>query len=230
MSRRPARFAISLLAVLAMALGFAWGEVSAAEIHYAGLVVRHDDARLTYAYVGFTEDEINGIELLKRSGLDVVTIAFGGLGEGVCSIDEHGCPSTDCRKRVCQGPKADDPFWQYFRQTAPGAGDWYALVLGGSATKVHDGDIDGWSWTGTEPGLPALTLAEIAARAGYDGTSFDGSATPAAGAVFRRQGSVTADDDQSPWVLVAGVGVIVAAASGSALLLRSRRGQASALE
>src|SRR5215212_1014985 len=123
-----------LIALLAISFGLSWCDASAA-ISYAGVVVRHDDDRMAYAYVGFVESEINGIELLKRSGLDVVTVSFGGLGEGVCSIDEHGCPSTDCRKRVCQGPRDEDPFWQYFRQAEPGDGEWISMALGGSGTK-----------------------------------------------------------------------------------------------
>src|SRR4051812_18915609 len=92
---------VSILLMLA-----AFVPVSAAPLHFAGVVVRHGDGVMAYGYVGFAEDKLNGIELLRRTGLDVVTVSFGGLGEGVCSIDEHGCPATDCRKRVCQGPQA----------------------------------------------------------------------------------------------------------------------------
>lgn len=196
----------------------------AAEVNYAGLVVRHADGELTYAYVGFVEPEINGIELLRRSGLDLVTVAFGGLGEGVCSIDAHGCPASDCRKRLCQGPQADDPFWQYFRQSAPGVGDWSAVPLGGSANRVRDGDLDGWSWTGTSPGLPPLTLAEAAELAGYNGVSFDGSQAQGPGAVLRREGRV-ADEDGSLSILTTAfaIGLLVAALATTLLAVRSRQ-------
>lgn len=179
---------VALATVLAIAMLVGNGlPARAVSVHHAGVVVRHGDGRMAYAYVGFTEDSISGIDLLKRTGLDIVTIAFGGLGEGVCSIDEHGCPASNCRKRVCQGPKADDPFWQYFRQTQPG--DWQALVLGASATRVHDGDLDGWSWTGTTPQLPPLTLAEVAKLAGSGGGVSAGSPGTTTGALLYRDGA-----------------------------------------
>jgi hypothetical protein len=134
------------------------------ELHHAGLVVRHGDGRIVYAYVAFSEETISGVELLRRSGVSLVTVGFGGLGEGVCTIDGEGCPAGDCRKRVCQGSGEDAPFWQYFRQRSPG--DWVSLSLGASATKVHDGDVDGWSWTGHDPALPPLTIDDVARFAG----------------------------------------------------------------
>jgi hypothetical protein len=196
----------------------------AATVNYAGLVVRHADRELTYAFVGFAEPEISGIELLRRSGLDLVTVAFGGLGEGVCSIDAHGCPATDCRKRVCQGPKVDDPFWQYFRQSTPGAGDWSAVPLGGSATRVRDGDLDGWSWTGTTPDLPPITLAEVATLAGYNGVAFDGNPPASPGAVFTREGTI-ADDRSSLSVRTAAIAIalLLAAAITTLLVVKWRQ-------
>ncbi len=214
---------VALAALLVVTLGHGWSDASAATINYAGVVVRHGDGQMAYAYIGFEEAEINGIELLKRSGLDVVTVSFGGLGEGVCSIDEHGCPSTDCRKRVCQGPKPDDPFWQYFRQATAGGGDWTAMALGGSGAKVHNGDIDGWSWTGTTAQLPPLILAEVAQRAGYNGTSAAGSPASMPVAVFRREGVVaTSDDGQSTAVYAAAAGVLLLSVIAMFALTRFR--------
>ncbi|MGI8485889.1 MAG: hypothetical protein ACR2OU_16720, partial [Thermomicrobiales bacterium] len=52
----------------------------------AGLVVYYGDGAMTYAWVPFTENEISGIDLLERSGLPILTVGFGGLGDGVCKI------------------------------------------------------------------------------------------------------------------------------------------------
>lgn len=214
--------AVSLF-LMAAASGWAQG----ASLSFAGLVVRHAEGELAYAYVGFVEDEINGVELLKRSGLDIVTVTFGGLGEGVCSIDEHGCPATECRQRVCQGPTDESPFWQYFRQATPG--DWRPLALGGSQTKVRDGDLDGWSWTPKDAGLPSLTIAELAARAGYDGDRFDGVQPGEPGAVLRREGfAPTVDDGQDVLVYVTGGAIIVAALAATTIVARRRRSAGSA--
>lgn len=222
--RRRCAGALHLLVALSLALSVAAGATPAATLNFAGVVVRHADGQFAYGYVGFAEQQIKGIELLKRTGLDVVTVAFGGLGEGVCAIDEHGCPATECRKRLCQGPRADDPFWQYFRQALPG--DWQPLALGASQTRVQNGDLDGWSWTHDEAGLPALTLEEVAARAGFDGTAFAGRAAGEPGAVYRREGfTLSGDDTQGPAVyLAATVLMVLALAAVGFVVLRRRRG------
>ena len=84
--------------------------------NHAGLIVRDGDGRLTYAWVPFPEDEIDGIALLERSGIPVVTVGFGALGEGVCSIGGLGCGVSECRCTVCQASGANAPYWQLFQQ------------------------------------------------------------------------------------------------------------------
>ena len=135
-------------------------------LNYAGLVIRDPAGRITYAWIPFPEEEITGIDLLKRSEIPVVTAGFGALGEAVCSIGGEGCALAECRRTVCQSSAAGAPYWQYFRQDPGDPAVWEWLPLGASATKVHDGDVFGWSWTGDEPGLPALPASEIAALAG----------------------------------------------------------------
>ncbi len=135
-------------------------------LHHAGLVVRDAEGRMTYAWVPFTEDEIDGIALLKRSGIPAVTVGFGALGEGVCSIGGQGCDVAQCRRNVCQAPAIDAPYWQFFQQDPDDPTAWEWQMLGAGSTRVRDGDVFGWSWTAREPALPALTAPEIAALAG----------------------------------------------------------------
>lgn len=139
--------------------------------NHAGLIVRDDDGRITYAWVPFQEDEIDGIALLKRSGIPTVTVNFGALGEGVCAIAEQGCSVGECRRTVCQASGANAPYWQLFQQDPVDPATWRWLALGGSATRVHDGDVLGWSWTGDAPQLPEVTTGQLAQLAGAgDGT------------------------------------------------------------
>jgi hypothetical protein len=194
------------------------------ELNHAGLVIRHGDGRLIYAYVAFPEEAISGVELLRRSGISLVTIGFGGLGEGVCTIDGEGCPASDCRQRVCQGSGEDTPFWQYFRQRT--AGEWVPLSLGASATKVRDGDVDGWSWTGSDSGLHALSLADVARLAGVPATPEPIAAgiqpTPAVRTVYPAGVRPPASDDaQDPLAYLAGIAAI--AFIGGAVVLVARR-------
>jgi hypothetical protein len=156
---------ISLAALLAgVLLGPA--PTLADELHHAGVVVRDAEGRMTYAWVPFAEEEIDGIELLHRSGIPVVTVGFGALGDGVCSIDGQGCGVAECRRTVCQGSAADAPYWQYFRQDPSDSAVWTWQPLGASSSAVEDGDVFGWSWTAGDPALPALPPAQISSLAG----------------------------------------------------------------
>jgi hypothetical protein len=145
-------------------------------LHHAGLVVRDGEGRVTYAWVPFAEEKIDGIALLRRSGIPVVTVGFGALGEGVCSIGGEGCDVAECRRNVCQRAAADAPYWQYFKQDANDPATWRWQALGPSATAVKDGDVFGWSWTADAPNLPNVPAPEIAALAGA-GTGTGGEAT-----------------------------------------------------
>lgn len=191
---------------------------SAGGMHHAGVIVREGDDRLVYAVVAFPEERLTGLELLKRTGIPLVTVAFGGLGEGVCSIDAHGCPATDCRRRLCQGSRADDPFWKYFRQSGPGL--WTEMALGASGSKVADGEVDGWSWSGADAKLPAMTLAEVGARAGVADVAALGSAQPAR---FQRSFIPDGGGGQGWPAYLAGGGLIVAVGGGAVVVARRRR-------
>lgn len=152
--------------------------------NHAGLIVRDGDGRITYAWVPFQEDEIDGIALLKRSGIPTVTVNFGALGEGVCAIAEQGCSIGECRRTVCQASGANAPYWQLFQQDPADPVTWRWLALGGSATRVHDGDVLGWSWTGDAPQLPAVTTGQLAQLAGAG----DGAGTVASFRTYLPEG------------------------------------------
>lgn len=155
--------AIAFVGIVTGAL-FTGDTRAAEELNHAGLVVQDAKGNLTWVVVPFAEETITGIDLVERSGLPVVTVGFGGLGEAVCSIGPDGCVVDECRKRLCQSADPDSPYWQYFRIGADGT--WKAQVLGASATTVHDGDVDLWSWTAAGTDLPPVTFDEVAANAG----------------------------------------------------------------
>jgi hypothetical protein len=160
---------ISLAALLAGVLLRPAPTLADEELHHAGLIVRDAEGRITYAWVPFAEEAIDGIELLRRSGIPVVTVGFGALGEGVCSIAGQGCGVAECRRNVCQGSAADAPYWQYFKQDPVNPADWTWQPLGASSSTVEDRDVFGWSWTANDPALPALPPAELASLAGAVG-------------------------------------------------------------
>ncbi|MCM8749838.1 hypothetical protein NET02_11830 [Thermomicrobiaceae bacterium CFH 74404] len=177
---RPSPVARALLALaLAFALALpaaAPGDVVAQRPNGAGLVIRHGDGRVFTYYVEFTETEITGLELLMRSGAALALANFGGLGTAVCAIDGEGCPADNC---FCQSYASPAYYWHYFR-LEPG-GTWVLQQVGPSNRQVRDGDVDGWSWTSGESGLPAISIDEIAAQHGVDrSASTEPTATPLA--------------------------------------------------
>ena len=141
----------------------------AAQLHHAAVVVHHGNGGVTYSYVPFTEDEIDGAELLRRAGLDAVTVSFGGLGEGVCMIEQEGCPPSVCRTKLCQDGAADSPFWHFFQLDSGGA--WRLSALGASSAEIHDGDVSGWSWSGSSALSPAVTFAQMQSLAARNGAA-----------------------------------------------------------
>lgn len=178
--------------------------IQAAETtNHAGVVVRDADGVLTYAYVAFAEPSLDGVELLRRTGIPLISAGFGGLGEAICSLDGEGCSLAECRRNLCQA-NPDAPFWQYFRQTAPGA--WHTMPLGPSAATIADGAIDGWSWTNGAAGLPALSLPELARRAG----SVDGQSATRRAGLERTVSPVT-----QPELYVAAVAVLLIIGAGA---------------
>lgn len=131
------------------------------DVHRAGLVVTFAGEQPTQFFcVEFTEESISGIELLRRSGLSLVTQVEGGLGTGVCAIDGIGSDDpTNCFKYSTTPPYR---YWVYFRWTgADPIGAWQFSNLGASTRVIRDGDIDGWSWgngAGAPPEAPAGVL------------------------------------------------------------------------
>jgi hypothetical protein len=109
--------------------------------NHAGLVIVFPKGRVETRCIDFTGDSITGTELLQQSDLPIVFAGFGGLGGGVCRIDDVGCSDPgDC---FCQCQGANCAYWSYF---ALEDGTWTYLSLGPAQHHVHDGDVDGWVW------------------------------------------------------------------------------------
>jgi hypothetical protein len=180
--------------------------VDAAGSSRAGLIVAHGDGRMAYALVTFDGPSISGADLLDRSGLAVTEVTFGSLGVGVCAIDATGCDIGECRKRLCQGARQDDPFWRYFVETGEGA--WQFAALGISGDTVSNGGVRALIWSAGAPDFPALSLDDLAAKAGAIG---DGGVAltryQADGSVDT--GSHAKQDDGLPYAGLAVVGFAV---------------------
>lgn len=112
-----------------------------AAAHHAGLAVIFEGGRTETYCIEFSEDEINGADLLQRSGLEVVFSSGSGFGAGICKIEGTGCSDPgDC---FCQCRGASCAYWSYWTLHD---GAWRYQPLGASQRQVHDGDVDAWVW------------------------------------------------------------------------------------
>ncbi|HET9015145.1 MAG TPA: hypothetical protein VFN57_06080 [Thermomicrobiaceae bacterium] len=164
---------VVVLAVLSALAAFAPVPAGAARPNGAGLVIRHGDGRIVYAYVEFTTPTITGDQLLIMSHVPLVETPYGGLGEAVCSLDGEGCPATNC---FCKSYGISSVYWHYYHLNT--GGTWGDTNIGPSSQVIHDGDVEGWSWTGGSSGLPPTSIDAIAKMNGVDrSASGQGTAT-----------------------------------------------------
>jgi hypothetical protein len=210
------RTRIAILAVCVLAgIALSCGQANAQDTSVAGLIVDYGDGRVSYALVPFEEDTINGLDLLDRSGLDVVSVGFGGLGDAVCQIDDTGCSVDDCRTRMCQTSDRESPFWQFSKLSDDG--EWQMVATGASGAQIQDGDIYAWTWTGLAPQLPVLSMDELAERAGGPPDLTDGLQ-----ASLRTEGGETGSNEGGIETVSIVVVVAVVVVAGF-LVLRARR-------
>jgi hypothetical protein len=107
-----------------------------AAIRHAALVIQHSSGSLITRCVAFAEDQISGLQLVERSGMQHEAQSFGSIGTAICQLDRE--PAT-----VAPGCFGSGPYWQYFHRQG---GTWQASAYGASASVVHDGDMDGWHY------------------------------------------------------------------------------------
>ncbi len=191
----------------------------------AAVVIDSGDDDPVYVVVAFDETGMSAIDLLRAADIPLVTVSFGGLGEGVCSIVQTGCDVSACRRRLCQSGDSAPPFWQYWRQD--GEGDWSLSALGGSHSTIEDGDIDTWVWTGMEPELEPLPWEEIATQAGAPERIVNGDVSGLTGVWVSGPGSEgeETEDGEAIMATLISTGILVLLAGAGLLLIRKQRAQ-----
>jgi hypothetical protein len=131
--------------------------------HRAGLVIAHDGEVLKRC-VEFSEDEISGLDLLRRAGVDL-NYAQAGQGATICRIDHQGCsyPEQDC---FCQCQGTPCIYWSAWLLAGDG---WKYSNVGASGMWVRDGKVIGWNWaagsTSQAAPPPSASFEEICGAA-----------------------------------------------------------------
>ncbi len=117
----------------------------AGAVNQAGLVVDHSDGVRVIKVIEFESETITGLELLQRSGLDLI-ISESFFGTAICAIDGEGQPADDCFG------DPDGRFWNFNILNA--GSQWEMSMVGASDTVVQDGDVHGYiygAWGVTQP-------------------------------------------------------------------------------
>ncbi len=139
----------------------------------AGLVVVHGDGRVVTRCVRFDEPQISGLTLLQRSGI-AFSADTGPMGSTICSLDNEGCPPSDC---WCQCKGTPCAYWIYFQRNPDGS--WAYANIGAALRQVFPGDVDGWMWGDTTSVPPVVSFEAICGSPGpADPNPADPTATP----------------------------------------------------
>lgn len=109
------------------------GCAQASSAHHAALVVEHGNGAVIRVCVSFSEAQITGEELLRRSGIEYSTQPYGGNGDAVCQVDNEPAGYTSCFQ--------DGKFWALFVSRSDGA--WAYSSHGVSTAEFGDGDAEG---------------------------------------------------------------------------------------
>ncbi len=107
----------------------------------AGLVIQFANGSVETHCVNFSEPQINGLELLERADVPLITQG-SALGAAVCKIGSDGCdfPTEGC---FCATDGMRAIYWAlHIRQDAA----WTYANRGAANIPVVDGDVHGWAW------------------------------------------------------------------------------------
>ena len=123
-----------------------------ATLHHAALVIQHSGGGVLTRCVSFMEDQISGLQLIQRSGVQYQVRTFGTIGTAVCQLDNEPTPVPSS----CFGA---GPYWQYSHRTAAG---WQPSGVAASAWVLRDGDMDGWRYAaGAAQTPPPIGFASV---------------------------------------------------------------------
>lgn len=123
--------------------GSATACVDAKAVHRAYVVVEHQSGTTIQRCVGFDGAAIDGMTLMKRSGIEFQSQTTS-FGPAACQIDNEPKQFTECF------PK-DQPFWALWVESG---GAWTMSQVGYGQVSIHDRDALGWHYV-PQSGPPA---------------------------------------------------------------------------
>lgn len=157
MKQRVISFHYALFVWLVLiTLGISLDRACAQVPNQVGLVVHFGDDSTITRCIEFNGAQINGYDVLLRSGLNIVGTGSAGGGMAVCKIEDIGCPTEDC---FCKCKGSTCIYWSYWHLVD---GSWQYSTAGASGYTVHPDEVEGWSW-GTSQPPPLVPFEHICA-------------------------------------------------------------------
>lgn len=154
---RSRRAVLSVLTMLIIGTALFTSPARAAGFGRAGVVVVHGNGQVETRCVALTSAEINGLRLLKQSGLQFTTARFD-FGRAVCWLDGEGVQTTDPQSCFSD---PDENFWGYWTRDKGQSSPTESEVGAGDRT-VTRGSIDYWKWdTFPQDAPPTFKLRDI---------------------------------------------------------------------
>lgn len=121
-------------------------------VSQAAVVIDHSDGQRVVRVVPFHGETITGIQLLFRTGVDVVWRDFG-WGIAFCAIDGEGYPAETCFGDW------DEPFWQFSILNSEDFFEWSIYI--GPDSIARDQDVHGYFFGIYGVTQPPISRAEI---------------------------------------------------------------------
>lgn len=112
--------------------------------HHAYVVVQHLTGSWFDRRVDFSGQEIDGITLMDRSGIEY-SAANVSSGKAVCQVDNEPATFASCFP-------LNKPYWALFVMSG---GTWKSATGGVSDVQLHDGDAIGWHYVPAGSTSPA---------------------------------------------------------------------------
>ena len=106
--------------------------------------------------MAFAEDQITGLQLIQRAGVEYQSQEFGSMGSAMCQLDREPSPVP----AACFGSSR---YWQYSHRVGDG---WQTASMGASSSVLYDGDMDGWRYAGGAGQTPRnVTIGSVCGTA-----------------------------------------------------------------
>ena len=147
------------LALLAVFAGLALAQAGTKQV---GVVIAFPDNKV-HAELVTVPITATAFDVLQKASVKLAS-TNGDFGPAVCSINDTGCPSTDC---FCD----KNHFWAYYHLDTT-TGKWVASTEGVGASTPADGAVEGFVWSGVDASFnptdqpPLMTLAPDQGAAG----------------------------------------------------------------